>query len=481
MAIALQNGKTRVIALSKVFKGFTKLYTEPKTYVRLLTVLKEAVKLYEKARYQRITEVATMRISLKNLRKLSFIKILLIILVLISACGSSPKSGETDTSNQQERLQGILVVWAGHPGDWTDSLVAQYEQNIRAQVEEFTTIYPSVKIVVEIVSSKRKLEQFIEQVRKGFGPDLIMTQADNIPLLIKADALQELSDRLPVDLSHLRPSALSQVRHQDKVYGLPIYLNTQVLCYNKAKVKELPTTLSELLAQARAGYSVGILSGFEEAFWGTQIFGGQLFDSQGRVILEQGRGWSRWMEWLKAVQNRPNVILSDDEPALQQAFIEGRLAYSVCYTGWLPSFREALGKNNLGVTLLPGQANKSAGSLLKANVAIVNRVSNGNQTQLALKLAQFLTNIAQQREMTTNLQLAIPANKNVQINRGLFPLQDVLIEQSKTGFAIPLNQAPKMNALVSYGDILYREVLAGEITPDEAAVKLTQTVNAQFQ
>ena len=408
------------------------------------------------------------------------VKILLIFLALLSACSSSSQIEETDTSHQQEVLQGTLVIWAGPMGNWTESLAAEYGQTIRGVIEQFTSLYPGVKIVVEFFPPERRLELFVKQVRKGFGPDLILTQAKNIPLLIQAGALQELSDR-QVDLSYFRPEALSQVHHQGKFYGIPIYLSTQVLCYNKAKVKEVPTTLSELLAQARAGHAVGIFSGFDETFWGTQIFGGQLFDSQGRLILEQGEGWAKWMEWLKTAQNQPNFILTDNEPALQQAFTEGRLAYSVCWSNWIPPFRKALGKENLGVTLLPGQANRSAGPLLNANVAMFNRVSNGNQTQLALKFALFFTNLAQQRQIATKLQYAIPAHKNVQVNRELFPIHGVLTEQSKTGFAISLNEAQKMNALVSYGDILYPQVLAGEITPTEAAAKLTQTVNAKFE
>ena len=110
-----------------------------------------------------------------------------------------------------------------------------------------------------------------------------------------------------------------------------------------------------------------------------------------------------------------------------------------------------------------------------------NRFSNAHQTQLALKFALFFTNLAQQRQIATKLQFAIPAHKNVQVNRGLFPLQGVLMEQSKTGFAISLNEAKKMNAIVSYGDVFYQQILAGEITPTQAAAKLTQAVNAQFE
>ena len=74
----------------------------------------------------------------------------------------------------------------------------------------------------------------------------------------------------------------------------------------------------------------------------------------------------------------------------------------------------------------------------------------------------------------------IPSNKNVIINRQLFPLRATLLDQSRTALAVPLDNADKVEVIVEYGEILYQQILAGQITPEEAATKLTLKVNRQF-
>jgi hypothetical protein len=55
-----------------------------------------------------------------------------------------------------------------------------------------------------------------------------------------------------------------------------------------------------------------------------------------------------------------------------------------------------------------------------------------------------------------------------------------LLEQSRTALAVPLDDAERVELIVEYGEIFYQQILAGEITPSEAATQLTLTVNRQF-
>ena len=154
------------------------------------------------------------------------------------------------------------------------------------------------------------------------GPDIVYTDFSNLPILIQRGVVRNLNQfRNQLELSKFRSEALSQVHYQGNLYGLPLDLTTQVLCYDKEKVKEIPETLSELRIQANQGYSVGMQSSFSFTFWGIQAFGGQLLDAQERIILAQLRSWAKWMEWLKTVKEEPNFILNEDSLALQKAFI----------------------------------------------------------------------------------------------------------------------------------------------------------------
>ena len=160
--------------------------------------------------------------------------------------------------------------------------------------------------------------------------------------------------------------------------------------------------------------------------------------------------------------------------------MEGKLAYLTCASFWIPQLSEALGKDKLGATLLPGETNQPATPALSASLLLFNQASSPNQARLALKLAQFLTNVEQQKQVQAAVPF-IPSNKNVTLNRQLFPIRATLLDQSRTAAAFSLDDAEKIETIKDYGDILYRKILAGEITPDEAATQLDQTVNRQFE
>ncbi len=406
------------------------------------------------------------------------VKLLLLVVVCLSACRNF--TNQQIQPNRQEDLQGQLVMWISTlDKEWTEAILNEFKEDVSIAVGEFTDIYDDVDIVLEFVPADQLIDEFATQANRGFGPDLILTRSRHIPVLSQAGALKDLSDH-EIDMASFRTDALRQVHFQGKLYGWPVFLHTQALCYNKAKVNKIPITLSDLRAQARAGYSVGMVSGFRPTFWGTQIFGGQLFDRQGHVILDRNLGWSQWMEWLKATKDEPNFILSSDESALQDAFIQGRLAYIVCNSGWIPTFRKVLGTQQFGLALLPGKPDRPAGPFLEPSVLLLNQASNANQTQLALKFANFFTNVAKQRETATELQALIPVNTNVDIDSRLFPILGVLQKQSQSGIAIPLNTRYELQNIFSDADVLYQKVLAGEMAADTAAAQLTDRLNTEL-
>ena len=214
---------------------------------------------------------------------------ILLATFLLTGCRASQEISD-NLENTENRLSGTIVFWQSFPQRYfTDSLMSQYQEVFAEEIGNFTELYPEVKIITEFKEEKHLVEELERELEKGLGPDLIYAQFNYILPLIKAKALLPL-DKDSIDLLEFRFEALDQFFYQEKMYGVPIDLTTQVLCYNKTKVKEIPETLSELINQARKGYSVGMLSSFEDTFWGTQIFGGQLLDAQGRVILRPRMG-----------------------------------------------------------------------------------------------------------------------------------------------------------------------------------------------
>ncbi|MGK7886267.1 MAG: extracellular solute-binding protein [Crocosphaera sp.] len=404
-----------------------------------------------------------------------FLSIILSSLLLINGCASE------NLESPKTVLRGEILVWAEIPIGLTEKQSAYFQDIVNDAMKQFTKLNPDVKISLKFVLPDEQLSEFSQEIVRGAGPDIfaVSLSNDKISSLIRSGYLKSL-DEDNFDLSQFRRETLEQVSYHDKLYAIPIRLATQVLCYHKNKVQQTPKTLDELILQARRGYSVGLHSNFARAFWGIGAFGGQLFDESGRIILGKNPGWVQWMQWLKNAQHEPNFYLIEDVETLQEAFIQGRLTYMTCSSGWLPLLREALGHNNLGVALLPGRENQPATPPLWSVGFIFNRASSKNQHQLALKFSQFLTNAQYQQQLQVKAAFLIPVNKNAKVDASLFPRQAVLFEQSQTGIIVSLDQLEKNEAIFDYGSILYDQVIAGEITPEEAAFQIQQAVNDQF-
>ena len=390
----------------------------------------------------------------------------LIVLVLIVLTGCSPKKAEKISESKGESIQGQILVWHSFEG--------KIQEMMQESFKDYMQIYPNVRIVSEYIPSDQLDQQFRKQVKRGLGPDFLFTASGVIPSLVHDNLIPVIQD---FDFSGYLPTAISHVRYQGKMYGIPTSVITQTLCYNKKKVKLPPKTLTELLQQAKMGYSVGIWSNFVGTFWGVQAFGGKSFDAKGNFVFDQ-KSWAKWMEWLKNAQTEPNMIFSDSIEGLEQGFMNKRLAYIFCDSSRFPEYSQALGKDNLGVALLPGEGNNPAGPFLYSRVILFNQTSSPQQKKLSLQLAQFFTNPEQTRKRLSLLEGSfIPANNNVNVNSRLFPRQSILVEQAKTAIAIPLDQVELARVWAKMGNSLYPQVLGGSIAAEDAAHQITETVN----
>lgn len=389
----------------------------------------------------------------------------LIVLIFMFLTGCSLKGSEKIVESQEEPVQGQILVWHSFDG--------KIEEIIQQSFNDYRQLYPNVRIVSEYIPADQLEQEFRQQFNRGLGPDILLTTSGVIPSLIHDNLIPEIDD---FDFSSYLPTAMSHVRYQGKIYGIPTSVMTQVLCYNKKKVKSPPQTLTELLQQAKAGYSVGIWSTFTTTFWGVRVFGGKSFNAQGDFVFDQN-SWAKWMEWLKNAQSEPNMILTDSIDVLKQAFTNNRLAYVFCDSSQFTDYEQALGKDNLGVTILPGEGNNSAGPILYSRVILFNRMSSPKQQKLSQRLAQFFTNREQIRKRLMILRGSFIPAYQVNINNRLFPLEAILAQQAKTAIAIPLDQIQSALVWVKEGNSLYPQVLAGSITPEDAAQKISETVN----
>ena len=391
------------------------------------------------------------------------------ILFLAIACIISISGCSIIQPRFQEEFHGRLLLW--HPFEGKEA------ETLNIILDNYRELYPKIKIISEFFPEDNISEQFRQQSQSGLGPDLMISSYHDLIPLIRAGVLKTLND-YNLDLSIYLPRPLRQVTYQDRLYGLPFSLNTQVLCYNKTKVERPLSTLPEMVAEINAQRQIAQTSNFLDTFWGVQIFRSTPTrnNEEGEWIFDY-QPWANWLEWLRLVKKNPNFILADESSTLDRVFTEGKLAYYICKSEEISDLQKNLGGGKFGVTTLPMAENRAAGPLLFTKAIVFNRISSPNTTKLALQLARFLTNAEQQTILAIETESLIPTNRNVKLDRRLSPIQAVLFAQSKTAVAISLDYVYQYEkADEKYGDLYYNLVMAGEMMPKEAASELEKKI-----
>ncbi len=386
----------------------------------------------------------------------------LAIALLLSGC-------QNITTEATEQAKGRLLIWHSFEG--------QEAETLNSMLAQYRALHPKIRIVNEFVTEEDINEQFNVLSRSGLGPDLMISSYENIIPIIRAGALENLND-YNLDLSSYLPRPIRQVTLNDNLYGLPFALNTQVLCYNKTKVEQPLETLPEMITEAEADRQIAITSNFLDTLWGMEIFRSQSKNTKEDDLFDI-QAWAHWLEWLRYVQKNPHIILADESAAIDRVFAEGKLAYYVCHSEEISNIQATLGADKLGVNTLPGAGNRTAGPLLYTKALVFNEVSSTSTTKLALQLAGFLTNVEQQTKLALETESLIPVNKKVKLDRRLSPIQAVLFAQSKTAVAASLDYVYEFgNADQTYGELYYSLVMAGEMSPEEAAGELAGKIAA---
>ncbi len=398
---------------------------------------------------------------------------LLLLSLFVAACTFTQPSNSST-------YQGRVLLWHAWPEPKAAALTAA--------LTRFQALYPEVVVKQQaFATSAELLNQFQIAAAAGLGPDLILAPSQWIRPLQEADLLANIAATLPsTTIDRFWPAARTAMRYQGGIYGLPLAVDTMVLYYDRRLVEQPPATLDELLAAATAGQIVELSTSFVDAFWGVQAFGGQLFDSDGRVILDQG-GFAEWLAWLETARATPDMILEGNRAALLERFIAGGVAYYVGPTNeydailagrttdtTAPAADNQAVIAQIGVAALPGGPVLPAGPFLQTQGLFFSNASSVNQRVLALTLAQFITSAEQQTTLMRTTGL-IPANRRVQVNASLEPVIAAILAQVRT--AAPLPNSPLLDEVFRRGDSAYSQVLEGEVDPVTAAANLAAALN----
>jgi len=386
-------------------------------------------------------------------------RILILLLVAVSMLLSACSGGSAVSERQ------TLTVWSSYAN-----------QDVEILIKNYRAVHPDVEVLHTTHGLVSYFSFLKERMAQGLGPDVAIVPDPVLPSMIEQKLIEDL-EPYKLDTSNFYSKALVSLRAEDKhLYGVPFGFETMALCYNYAQTTDPPTTLVAILDQATQGKGVAIDSSFLSSVWGVGAMGGTLFNSINQFVLEQ-EALSRWLSWLKTVQQTPNVYVDNRRDVLFDLFATGKVAYFPCWTFEIPALHKAL-EDQLSVALLPGSLN-SAAPVLETDSLVLNAHATTTQKRLALEFAKFVTRREQQLAFQSAQDtVVVPINPKVLVDRRLLPLRRSLIEQVQNSFPIPIAQAQyQTERLIHYADPIYTQVMQGDISATEGARQFINQIN----
>lgn len=374
-------------------------------------------------------------------------------LILLSACSvrySQPTS---------------ILLWHS----WEDT----ERPALDSAIARFQEVFPDIQVISIYVPENELLARYQDASNLGLGPDIFFGSSEWTRSLAEARLIHDISPYISVADTYL-PNSVINVTFEDHLFGVPFSVHPMALFYNTNLVETPATTLDDLFQQASIGINTALNTRMESSFWGIQAFGGQVFDDDGRVILDAG-GYANWLNWLKNAQANSGIFLSRDTATLEDLFLQESVAYYIAPPAFLSAAQSTLGEGNFAVTTLPSGPNGTAGPLLNTEALFFNSASSDPAIEASIQLAQFLTNVEQSAAFVREVSL-VPANRRARIDGRAYPHIAAFATQARSSVAIP--NIPQMQTILEQGNTTLVRVLEGVIEPNEAAIELAQSVNS---
>lgn len=170
------------------------------------------------------------------MRKFIYLLSIFIFLICLSSC--SKKKGDKKTIEF-----------------WTLQLSPTFDKYFNELIANYERQHPYVKIVWVDIPYDAAIQKLLASAVAGNSPDVINLSSDFLAKFAGMNALVDLSEFVPKDTFKIfLPNALDNCIYYKKMVGLPWYLNTYVLIYNKEFFKrawltetDVPTSFDDLV------------------------------------------------------------------------------------------------------------------------------------------------------------------------------------------------------------------------------------------
>jgi|GEM_PF-2149656 len=390
---------------------------------------------------------------------------------------------------------GQLTIWHSYSGDAL--------QTLQKAIQSISSNNKDFKVTLVSMPLDQLQGKFIAETAKGTGPDLLLGPSEWTGSLISAKMIvpAENIEGLARMMGELQPVAVNASQYQGKLYGVPVNMRTVALIYNKDILKKPIAHIDEMLEEARkltAGnvkYGLAVNADFYHTAAYNFAFGGKLFTDPNKVDLTT-KGSIDWLTWLKKLKESLGVLVSTSANADQEIndlFKSGRAAMVVGGPETLRSYQKALGKDKVGVMVLPpttaggksapfvGTDNYYVSATSRDTRAVSEYIkyitSRPVQQSFVDEVGQLVTNVKANLSPVTPAYFALGEEASAYNMTGTAATSELatFLDQAKQGTLQP--NVPGESHVWTPADNMVTEVVEGKAAPADAARKATEAIN----
>ena len=293
-----------------------------------------------------------------------------------------------------------------------------FRQRIELIIRDFRKIKPNVEVQVALYQRANLKRELQRRDASDLGPDLVVTDAPQANQLL-SDGLTEPLPFQTFNRQQTDEALWERVKLNDgRITAQPIVIYPQIACFNRETVETPPTTLQELLQQGASGTRVGLAVNFSELLWTAGSLGAiqslaNASDGQ-KLSAQNTETMVGWLAWLQRASAQQNITFFQDQGQLENLLNDGELDWVSCNSNSLLRLREKMG-NNLGVSPLPNGPGGTASPMNALRVLALGANSSPRQRDMAVSLAQFITNPMVQRNLSLRSLAFLPVNPAVAV------------------------------------------------------------------
>ena len=295
---------------------------------------------------------------------------------------------------------------------------SDFRQRIQLIISDFRKIKPNVEVQVALYKRANLKQELQRRNSSDLGPDLVVTDAPQANQLL-SDGLTEALPFKSFKRQQTDQVLWERVKLDDgRITAQPIVIYPQIACFNRKIVQNPASTLQELLQQGASGTRVGLTVNFSELLWTAGSLGAlqslARANDDKNLAAQDTETMVEWLAWLQRASAQQNISFFQDQGQLENLLKDGELDWVSCNSNSLLRLRKKMG-DDLGVSPLPRGPAGTASPMHTVKVLALGANSSQRQRDMAVSLAQFITNPMEQRNLSLRSRAFLPVNPAVAV------------------------------------------------------------------